>query len=78
MRQLLAAFVSDRYRSVTAAARDEIARIIGLEPFDVMIAPRIRTKSAKDEVYDSSAAECVGTSAAIRSGVTGYIRVHGD
>jgi hypothetical protein len=73
MRQVLAAFVSDRYRSVTAAAPDEMARLIGSEPFDVMIAPRTQTKSAKDEVYDSSAAECVGASAAIRSGVTGNI-----
>ena len=39
----------------------------------MMIAPRTPANFAEDEVYDSSAAECVGTSAAIRSGVTGNI-----
>ncbi len=73
MRQLLAASVCDRYRSVTAAAPDEIGRLIALESFDVMIAPRIRAKSAEDQVDDSSEAERVRGSAAIRSGVTGNI-----
>jgi hypothetical protein len=73
MRQLLAAFVSERYRSVTAVAPDEIGRLIALDSFDVMIAPRIRARSAEDEVDDSSEAECLSGSVAIRSGVTGNI-----
>ena len=39
MRQLLAAFVSDRYTSVTTAAPEEVGSLIALESFDVMIAP---------------------------------------
>jgi hypothetical protein len=73
MRQLLAASLCDRYRSVTAVVPDEIGKQIALESFDVMIAPRIRSKSAENEVDDSSEAEHVKGSAAIRSGVTGNI-----
>ena len=46
MRQLLASIVSDRYRSVTAAAPEEVGSLIVLESFDVMIAPRIGTHSS--------------------------------
>lgn len=42
MRQVLAAFVSERYRSVTAAAPEEVGSLIALESFDVMITPQNR------------------------------------
>lgn len=71
MRQLLATMVSDRYRSVTVAAPAEVGRLFALESFDVMIAPRIQAKSEDDD--DSSEAEYLRGSAAIRSGVTGNI-----
>ncbi|MCM3905465.1 MAG: hypothetical protein ND866_27540 [Pyrinomonadaceae bacterium] len=73
MRQVLASIVSDRYRSVTAAAPEEVGRLLALESFDMMIAPRIRANSPEEEDGDSRAAERATGFAVIRSGVTGKI-----
>ena len=72
-RQVLAALVADRYRIVTAAAPAEVGRLFALESFDMMIAPRTLANSDEDEADNSSEAECLRDSAAIRSGVTGKI-----
>jgi DNA-binding NtrC family response regulator len=72
-RQMVAALVSDRYRSVTAAAPDEVGRLIAKESFDVMIARRMRGTAAEDKIDDSNETECVKETAFIRSGVTGNI-----
>jgi hypothetical protein len=68
-----ASFVSDSYRSVTAAAPKEVGRQIALESFDMMIAPRIRANSPEEEDSHSRVAERATESAVIRSGVTGKI-----
>lgn len=73
MRQLLVAFVSDRYRSVTAAAPEEVGSLVALESFDMMIAHRIRANSPEEEAGDPRVAERVTGVAAIRSGVTDKI-----
>lgn len=71
MRQLLATIVSDRYRSVTTAAPEEVGSLIVVDSFDVMIAPRIGINFSAEDAGDSRVAEGVTSVAAIRSGVTG-------
>lgn len=71
MRQELAAFVSERYRSVTAAAPEEVGSLIALESFDVMITPRIGINFSAKDAGDSRVAEGVTSVAAVRSGLTG-------
>lgn len=73
MRQLLAAFVSDRYRSVTAAAPEEVGSLIVFESFDMMISPRIGINFSAEDAGDSRVGEGVTSVAPIRSGVTGKI-----
>jgi hypothetical protein len=68
---MLAAFVGDRYRSVTAAAPGDIGRMIVCESFDMMISPRIGINFSAEDAGDSRVAEGVTSVAAIRSGVTG-------
>ena len=70
---MVAALVSDRYRSVTATAPDEIGRLIAKESFDVMIARRMKGTGAEDKIDDSNETECVKEIGVIRSGVTGNI-----
>jgi hypothetical protein len=72
LRQLLAALVNDRYRSVTAAAPEELGSLITLESFDMMIAPGSVINSAAEKAGDSGMGERV-TVAAITSGLTGKI-----
>jgi DNA-binding response OmpR family regulator len=71
MRQELAAFVGERYRSVTAAAPEEVGSLIALESFDVMITPRIGINFSANDPADSRVAEGVTSVAAVRSGLTG-------
>lgn len=73
MRQLLAALVSDRYRSVTAAAPDEVGGLIVSESFDMMISPRFGVDFYTGDAGDSRVGEDVTPVAAIKSGVTGKI-----
>jgi hypothetical protein len=73
LRQLLAALVNDRYRSVTAAAPEQLGNLITLESFDMMIAPRSVINPPAENAGDSGMAERVTTIAAITSGLTGKI-----
>jgi len=72
MRQLLAAIVGDRYRSVTTAAPEEVGSLTVVESFDLMIAPRSGANSSAANAGDS-VAKGVTSVAAIRSAVTGKI-----
>jgi hypothetical protein len=73
LRELLAALVNSRYRSVTAAAPEELGSLITLKSFDMMIAPRSVINSPAEKAGDSGMAERVTTVAAITSGLTGKI-----
>jgi DNA-binding NtrC family response regulator len=72
LRQLLAAIVSDRYRSVTTAAPEEVGSLLVVESFDVMIVPRSGTNSSAGNAGDSLASGVMSV-AAIGSAVTGKI-----
>jgi hypothetical protein len=73
LHQLLTAHVNDRYRSVTAAAPEELGSLITLESFDMMIAPRSVINSPAEKAGDPGMAERVTTVVAITSGLTGKI-----
>jgi hypothetical protein len=74
LRQLLAALVNDRYRSVTAAAPEELGSLITLESFDMMIAPgSVINSPAEKAARDPGMAERVMTVVAITSGLTGKV-----
>jgi hypothetical protein len=69
MRQQLAALVSDRYKSVTAAAPEQVTSLMVSKSFDLVLAPIIEGH-VPEEVGDSRRAEGI-TASALRSRVTG-------
>lgn len=73
MRQLLAAFLSERYRLVTVAAPQDVRDLMTLESFDVMVAPRIGIILYANDDGASRAAEAPASVAVIRSSVSGNL-----
>ena len=67
MRQLLAALVSDRYGSVTAASPEQAASLMASNSFDLVLEPVLESDDANDLKQRSDAR----ASTELRSGVTG-------
>ena len=76
LRQLLTALVNDRYRSVTAAAPEELGSLITLESFDMMIAPRSVINSPAEKAGDPGMAERVTTVVTVIIGPAKLYRAH--
>lgn len=70
MRQQLASLVSDRYRSVTAAAPEQVISLMTSKSFELVLAPIIES-NVPWEAEDSRSAEGATAAAELRSGVTG-------
>jgi hypothetical protein len=73
MRQLLAAFLTERYRSVTVTTPQAIGGPIALKSYDVMLAPRSSMHLSANDTNHSKEREGVATVAVIRSGVSGNL-----
>lgn len=69
MRQQLAALVNDRYKSVTAAAPEQVTSLMAAESFDLLLAP-ISNGHVPEGTDDPTRAEG-GAASALRSGVSG-------
>lgn len=67
MRQLLAALVSDRYGSVTAAPPEQAASLMASNSFDLVLGPMLESDDAEDLKQTSDAR----APTELRSGVTG-------
>lgn len=65
MRQLLAALVSDRYGSVTAAPPEQVASLMASNSFDLVLEPMLQSTVDLKQTSD------VGAPTELRSGVTG-------
>jgi hypothetical protein len=73
MQQLLAAFLAERYGSVTVTTPQAIRGPIALKSYDVMVAPKSSMHLSADDTNNSKEREGFATVAVIRSGVSGNL-----
>lgn len=70
-RQLLATYLCETYKCVTAAAPEEVEQLLAQKSFDRMIAPKVVAGSTEEKVGARTSGTLPAVAAVIRSSATG-------